>query len=144
MTDNEMFQKNQKQKKTKVTPKSIFPGNIKMQEAVQELIDMSRGHDKLAWEDILNPPNAGVSAYHTQAIARILLDPHTGGSPKVWQMSNVSIMMFCGILLQNLWFNGGLFELNMVRHLIPRWDRQLNELEQKAKKEQKDETNSNV
>ena len=138
MTDDGMFQSNQRKKK-KETIETIFPGNKRMQEALQELVGMSEGNNKLAWEDILNPPNAGVSAYHVQSIARVLIDPHSAAGPKTWDMNSESIMIFCGRLLQNLWFNGGMFELNMVRHLIPRWDSQISKLGNGAKEEQKNE-----
>lgn len=87
-------------------------------DAVNELIEVSKKHDKLAWEDIEMPDNIGKTAWHIWMISKILIDPHMGGLPKVWTMKDRDVMIFCGILLNNLWFNGGLHDLYTKEHFI--------------------------
>ena len=99
----------------------------KEKEAVRELIEASKNHDKLAWEDILKPRNNGKLAHHIFSISEIMVNKHNG-TPKVFTMSDEEVVILCHKLLKHLWFSGGLYDLYVEEDLKPRINKQLADL----------------
>ncbi len=122
--------------KDKISAIDVTLGNKEFADALNELIDVSKGHDKLPWDDICNPRNGGQSAYYVMCIGKILEDPHTGALPKVWKMSNRKVMLFCSMLLRHLWFQGGLFEVYQELDFIPRINDDFRKIKEKQKKKE--------